>query len=189
MLGWKDKLGYDWEFEKIEDLIKANLGKFIKYTNPRNIYQWLKKKTKGVDIILHIGKYRIYIECRFHSHFYHYRTRWFQKSTIQRFQNYPHTKYDIHVVLTNNTLVYETPDITALSKSQGIFIYTIDQLVQYVNYNLLPVNDYPTITIANTNKVYEGTGYSSPLIAELERNNVEMHNREMVRLRRLHGKG
>jgi hypothetical protein len=192
MLGWKDKLGYDFEFEAIERLIMENFGRFITYANPRNIYEWLKKKRKGVDIVLHIGKYRIYIECRFQSHFYRIHNSWFQKSTMQRFAPYPHGKYDIHIVLTNKLKAYDTPFIRAMQKSQGVLIYDIHQLVSYIN-NLLPVTVYTnqqTITMYNkSNNANEGTGYSSPLIAELERRNVEQHNREMVRLRRLYGKG
>lgn len=193
-LAWKDKYGYDFEFEKIQDLIEAGLGKFIKYANPRNIYQWLKKKAKGVDIILHIGKYRIYIECRFHSHFYHYRTRWFQHSTVQRFADYPHTKYDIHIVLTNNTLVYNTPFIKSVAESQGIFIYDIQQLVQYVSNLSLSVNDYTTNPITNNpttnniiNNVYDPLSYSRLSIDDKEQLIMEERRLECDRIRLLHG--
>jgi hypothetical protein len=196
-LAWKDKLGYNFEFEVQTELKKAGICRFIKYANPRNVYQWLKKKTKGVDLVLHIGNYRIYVECRFHSHFYHYRTRWFQSSTVQRFAEYPHTKYDITIVCTNMPSVYETPDIKAISGAQGILIYDVNQLVDYIN-NLLPVTNclttnQPTnnqLTITNNNKVYEGTGnrlYFGVSIDDAERLIMEERRKECERIRKLNG--
>jgi len=132
MLGDTDQLGYDFEFEEIEKLIMEGFKKYIVYTNPRNEYFWQKKKKKGVDLVLHIGKYRIYVEIRFHSCFYHYRTQWFQKSTMQRFAPYPHTKYDYHIVLTNNTMVYETPQITEIKTAHGVFIFNLYDLISFI---------------------------------------------------------
>jgi len=191
MLGYKDKLGYNFEFEAKADTEKAGFGKYIVYANPQNPYLWKKRKQKGVDMVLHVGGFRIYVEMRFHSHFYHYRTEWFQNSTMQRFAEYPHTKYDYHVVLTNNTLVYETPKIKEIAESQGVYIYSFTQLCNLIN-NLSVYPNYSNTTlpinnITKYNNVYASNEYKVKNYQEMLIEALEMKRKETERLRLLYG--
>jgi hypothetical protein len=75
--------------------------------------------------------------------------------------------------------------INSLTKSaQTNFIqYTLPVVVNH-NANTNNANNTNNKQIDNTNKLTY-----SQIIEELERRNVEMHRLEMIRLRRLHGKG
>jgi hypothetical protein len=190
MLGWKDKLGYDFEFEMKTELEKAGFRKYIAYTNPQNPYLWKKKKQKGVDMVLHVGQDRLFVEDRFHSHFYHLRTSWFQSSTMQRFAEYPHTKNDYHIVLTNNPLVYETSKIQELATSQRVFIFSIEEFVHFIKGLLLDRRDkylkwyynsvyyQPTNTNNYNNNVYapDSKTYTESLRTFIEQNKKDIVN-------------
>ena len=194
-LGWKDKLGYDFEFENRSAIVKSGLSGYMVYCNPQNPYLWKKKKQKGVDKIFHVGKYRIYVEERFQSCFYYYRTSWFQKSTLQRFANYPHTKYDMHVVLTNRSENYQS--VRQLAKSQGVDIMSIDELLHLIHQLAVNtiISPIPYQLTNNTkqytkhNNVYGSKEYSikyNQIMKGLVRKLIEMKLREDKRLRELY---
>ena len=200
MLGDTDQLGYDFEFEEIEKLIMEGFKKYIVYTNPRNEYFWQKKKQKGVDLVLHIGKYRIYVEIRFHSCFYHYRTQWFQKSTMQRFAPYPHKKNDYHIVLTNRPENYETEQINQIKTATGVFIFSIHDLIwfirglisdireYYINWYYSSIyNQHSKHSNNNNNNVYASQEHKLKNYQEILIEALEMKRKETERLRLLYG--
>jgi hypothetical protein len=132
MLGIKDQLGYNFEIvETKPEIEKAGLSQFMVYCNSSNPYLWKRKKGKGVDKVFHIGRFRVYVEQRFHSHFYHMRTSWFQNSTMQRMQPYPHTKNDIHVVNPNRTDVYDS--VQLMAQEFDVKIMTTEELIDLLN--------------------------------------------------------
>src|SRR3990170_7405395 len=116
--------------ENKAEIEQSGLSEHMVYCNPSNPYLWKQRKQKGVDKVLHVGKYRIYVEDRFSNHSYYYRISWFQKSTMQRFQNYPHTKSDIHVVCTNRPENYSS--VQPLAQQFSVLILSTSQLVDYI---------------------------------------------------------
>ena len=113
-------------------------------------------------------------------------------STVQRFHNYPLGEFDHHIVLTNRPEVYESPQIQSIANSQGIFILTIQQLIEYVLSIPDTVVD-STVPITNnnnslliTNNVYASTVNYSELMAESEREGQLIKRKENERLKKLY---
>jgi len=122
-LGWKDKIGYLWEMSVLEELRDKKLYKYVKYRNPKNPQKWKKTKKKGVDIVLKIGCFTFYLECRFKTKRRIYRYKWFRKTVKPRFKEYPQDMYHFHIVLTNRPSDFE--HVEPLLKENRIFVFDL----------------------------------------------------------------
>jgi len=125
-LGFKDLLGYNFEMGNLEVLKSHNLFKHVNFCNSSNQWQWKTKIGKGVDLVMKIEPYTLYIEESYCGSDYKYRQLWFEKCRIPRFFNYPHDKYHVHIVLTNK------PNNFSSVKTR-IKIMDINALLHYIS--------------------------------------------------------
>lgn len=136
-LGFLDKKGFDFEMENLttlEDLAKQ-YGFRITYHNPKEPHKWKRTKGFGTDLTLEVENlegytYRIHTEESFQSRPYHYRRSWFFNSRLSRFKNKPHGRFDIWVLLVNQT--YNFNGLTQTAKKVHVHIFNLNQLVDCI---------------------------------------------------------
>lgn len=148
VLAFRDQLGYNFEFEDKKVLIQNGLSKYLVYCNPANPWAWKRKKQKGVDKVFKIGKHTFYVEESYCHHYYIYRTAWFQKCRLARFQGYPTDKYHHYIIVTNKPENFQA--VFCLANNYSITIIDIDGLIALLGSYLTNLSD----NIDNNNNVY-----------------------------------
>lgn len=128
VLAIRDFLGYQFEMGNIEVLKKYKLYKYVVFRNPKQPHLWKRQKGKGVDMVIKVGGYALYIEDSFCSHDYYYRSDWFIKCRLKRFENYRSDSRHIRLILTNKPRNFR--GVNQLAQANGIQIITINGLLQ-----------------------------------------------------------
>jgi hypothetical protein len=152
-LGFKDTLGYGYEMDNLNGLKSRGLHAFIKYHNPTDPHKWKRTKGHGPDLELQVPNqsgyvYHIHIEESFCSRSYCYRRKWFLDCRVKRFENKPHDRFNIWIVLTNQVSNFNT--IGDLANEQHIKIFDFNTLVGYIN-RLFHISFKPKATPSSLN--------------------------------------
>lgn len=185
-LGFKDLLGYNFEMNNLEVLKSHKLLKHVNFCNSSNQWQWKTKIGHGVDLVLKIEPFTLYIEESYCSHDYKYRQSWFERDRNPRFANYPNDKYHVHVILTNKPNNFSTikthkriMDINALlhyiSKLKRGFYFMVKNkikrdMLHNTTLNLNPTNQIMCMPMANSLidlTIYEGTPLAQTILKRL----------------------
>ena len=127
ILGWKDKLGFEWEMVVLEVLRQKGFYKYVKFRNSKEPFKWKRQKQKGVDIVLKIGCFVFYIECRYQSKPRIYRFAWFDRTVVPRFKGYPQDMYHFNVILTNRPSNFE--HVESKLKEKGYFVFDLQTFI------------------------------------------------------------
>jgi len=144
ILSSRDKLGFNFEMSNLEGLRQHHLYRYVKFRNPKNPYAWKQKIGDGLDLVLKIGDYTLYLEESFCSSSYPYRQAWFNKSRLVRFKNYPKPdKFHLYLLLTN------LPENFEHVNTHNIQVINYSQLIQLIN-NL--VNTTTNLITNTTNR-------------------------------------
>ena len=138
VLAIRDLMGYNMEFEDKNRFEQAGLSKFLVYCNPANPWAWKRKKQKGVDKIFQIGKHTFYVEESYCNRYYTYRTTWFQKCRLARFQGLPTDKFSHYIILTNRPENFEA--VLPLANNYTITITDIQGLLSLFNHYISNTN-------------------------------------------------
>jgi len=132
-----DKKGFDFEMSKLDDLeyFAKQYGYRITYHNPREPYKWKRTRGHGTDMTIEVDNlegytYRIHIEESFQSRPYHYRKAWFFNSRLKRFDNKPHGRFDIWVLLVKLTDNFN--GLAKTAKKVRVHIFNFNQLLDYI---------------------------------------------------------
>jgi hypothetical protein len=98
--------GRSFELNNLEVIKSEGLAKYVTFHNPlTSLWNYMRHSGEGmgVDLIMVIGMFTLYIEESFCSHHYSYRQRWWDKCRAVRFKQYMSDSRHIHIVLTNIT--------------------------------------------------------------------------------------
>jgi len=126
----RDYLGYTFEMRNIEVLRQYGFYKFLDYHNPKEPYAWKRKKKVGVDMILKVHDYTIYVEETYNSARYYFRRKWFDDSRIPRFKGFPHDNFHLWIVLTNRPRNFNS--VKEYAENLGIQIVNINGLFSLI---------------------------------------------------------
>lgn len=126
--------GHGYEIkETLPKLIEFGLEANIIYHNPIDPFEWKHTRKKGVDLILRVGKYLLYIEMTCLSAHYSYRTEWFLDSRIPRFEGYPKPSEFVYwIVLTNKPETIKTKSVQELASEYSISILSIEDVLSLI---------------------------------------------------------
>lgn len=174
MLAYKDKIGQGYEIRSLYRLISDGFKKYIVFHNPVNPEEWKRTKGHGVDLILKVGKYTIYVEEAFCSRDYTYRTSWFIKEKLSRFKLIKESKYSYRIILSNRPWNFNV--VKELAKFLGIVIYHYTQLVIFLR-RLIKRKDTDKQEVKSPNKeersiLYKVLFNNNVYIKRLLNNNV-----------------
>ncbi len=122
--------GHDFEIkETLHKLIEFGFESNIIYHNPVDIFEWKHTVSKGVDLILRVGKYILYVEMTCLSADYSYRTEWFLNRK-SHFEGHPKPNEFVYwIVLTNRPETIKTKAVEELAKEYSITIMSTDSLL------------------------------------------------------------
>ena len=155
----RDFLGYSFEMGNIEVLKKHGLYEYVKYRNPKKPYSWKRKKGIGVDMVLKVHGYTVYIEESYNGSSYPYRKSWFEKSRLPRFKGYPRDEFHLWVLLTNKTRNFNS--VKELAEEHETQIMNINGLLKLIR-NLIKKSTERSFTIpSNTLSNYLGPNSSN----------------------------
>lgn len=143
----RDFLGYSFEMGNIEVLKKHGLYKFVKYRNPKKPYSWKRKKGIGVDMVLKVHDYTVYVEESYNGSSYPYRKSWFKESRLPRFKGYPRDEFHLWVLLTNKPRNFNS--IKELAEEHETQIMNINGLLKLVR-NLIKKSTERSFTIPSS---------------------------------------
>jgi len=141
--------GFSGEIKSYSQFLRYGLSEFIVYKNSLEDYEeWKHTLQKGVDFIIETPHIIYLVENAYCSYHYTYRTSWFLKSRVPRFEHalsyqrqYLNGKPIIRIVLTNKPENFKL--VTPLAESHGIFIMDVNTLISYIDYlnNILNTNN------------------------------------------------
>jgi hypothetical protein len=144
-----DLLGYNFEMPCLDRLEIEGFGDSITYQNPRDQYQWKRTRGKGIDAQITICEYTIDIEFSYMSNDYWYREQWFTDSRIPRFRNSQDSnQFHLNVIVANRPQNYDSVKYLAHQSCGGIFILSLEQLIELLKSILLryKIEKNPKIT-------------------------------------------
>jgi hypothetical protein len=138
--------GMTFEADNLEVLKSEGLLKYVTFHNPvTSLWNYIRHSGSGmgVDLIMVIGAFTLYIEESFCSHVYPYRQRWWNKCRAQRFNQYVSDRYHRQIVLSN------FPENFKGVNTGSIILYSLTTLLALIRslLTLLPLHT----TTLNTN--------------------------------------
>jgi hypothetical protein len=131
--------GYDFEIkDTLHKLIEFGLETNIIYHNPIDPFEWKHTRKKGVDLIMRVGEYILYVEMTCLGAYYPYRREWFIESRIPRFEGCPKpSDFVFWIVLTNRPENFNS--VKSLASEYSISIMSIENILSLIS----------TLTITN----------------------------------------
>jgi hypothetical protein len=175
-------MGMKFEVSNLQVFKDNGFGKYIKFSNPlKNFWSYCKHsgEGKGVDMVMVIGAFWLYIEESFCSHYYRYHQRWWNLCREERFKQYPNDKFHKQIVLTNRAENFKS------TSTGSITVHSIHSLLVLIQslIALLPSNN----TNYNTNTHIGMVEQYSIYDVRNPQHELWM-NREMNRLEKLSSK-
>lgn len=172
-------IGKDYEFKEcLFELQKYGLDQYVTFHNPIEDDKWKENRERTVDLIIKIGKFTFYVECKKQNGEYYFEYKWLNENVLERFDDVPLIdKYTFHILLTNR------PDnfsgrVENYLNIYGTEVLTIDllitKLLRYLDVNTDTSLLYNTLYTDNSTILSNYTKVNTNI--QYDFNNKEVNN-------------